>query len=694
MQGKNILKMPIQYVKGVGPKKSQLLGRLGIFTPEDVLYNLPRRYEDRTNFTPISKVTVGQHCAIKGEVLTYGVKRTKRGLSVFQVAVGDDTGVIYGIWFNQPYLRQYFKVGQRIIMYGKVELYDVVVMPQPEYEFIEDQPDEDSLHMGRIVPIYSLTKELTQRYLRSLTKKVIDEYGRFLVEIMPTKIRARNKLVDIKFAINNIHFPVSDDALKRAYRRIIFEEFFIIQLAVALKRKGIREKEGLRHQIEGELVESFKRSVPFQLTDGQKAAMAMIEQDMQGYRPMNRLLEGEVGSGKTIVAAYAMVLTVQNGYQGVFMVPTEILAEQHFFNLNRWLGPLGINVELLINGTKEPARQRIKEQLSSGEIDIIVGTHTLIQDDVIFKRLGLCVIDEQHKFGVTQRNLLRKKGQNPHILIMTATPIPRTLALTVFGDLDVSVIKELPPGRRPVSTYWVEEQRRDSVYEFVKEQLRQGHQAYIVYPRVYSEKGGSDDIKSATSMFEILKEKVFSNFKVGLLHGQLSSEQKEKVISDFKNGQIDVLVSTILVEVGIDVPNASVMVVENAERFGLSQLHQLRGRIGRGEFDSYCILLSNPKTSQAKRRLQAMTETLDGFAIAEEDLQLRGPGEIFGTRQHGIPELRFGSVVEDADIMELARKEAFAIIAEDPELSHPQNRHLRENLTLRFKGRLDLISVG
>ena len=703
MQDKNIstlplrtgdgLKIPVQYIKGVGPKRADLLRQMALHTAEDILYNLPRRYEDRSNFTPISKVTSGQRYTLKGQVLTFGLKKTKRGIPVFQVAIGDNTGVIYAMWFNQPFVKKYFKVGQKIILYGKVDMYDVLVINQPEYEILDDNDDgEDSAHIGRIAPIYPLTKEVAQKFIRALTKKVVEAYSRFLHDTLPTKIRAKNKLVDIRFAINNIHFPTSNENLKRAYQRIVFEEFFILQCAIALRKKDVKTEEGLSHRVEGKLIESFKKSIPFELTKGQAEAIRHIENDMKDSKPMNRLLEGDVGSGKTIVATYALVLTVQNGFQGTIMVPTEILAEQHYLNLSKILVPLGINVSLLIRSIPDSTKEKIKQQIKDGDADIVVGTHALIQEDIDFKRLGLCVIDEQHKFGVTQRDILRRKGKKPDVLVMTATPIPRTLALTVYGDLDISVIRELPPGRRPISTYWVEDDERKKVYKFVEEQVKLGRQAYIVYPRIHESK--SSEVLAATQMYDRLKDEVFKDFKVGLIHGQIDGAEKDKIMAGFKKGQINILISTVVIEVGIDVPNASVMVIENAERFGLAQLHQLRGRIGRGEHDSYCILLSNPTTKDAKKRLEALTETVDGFAIAEEDLELRGPGEFFGTRQHGLPEIRFGNIISDMEIMEQARKEAFELIQRDPGLNAPENKLLKEILYSRFKGRTGLIYVG
>ncbi|MDD5496138.1 MAG: ATP-dependent DNA helicase RecG, partial [Candidatus Omnitrophica bacterium] len=504
-----------------------------------------------------------------------------------------------------------------------------------------------------------------------------------------------------RFAINNIHFPVTFDNLDKAYRRIVFEEFFTLQLALALKKKGARLKEAAASfNVKGELSEAFLKGLPFELTGGQKKAITEIEHDVSSDRPMNRLLEGDVGSGKTVVAAYALALAAQNGFQGVMMAPTEVLARQHFISLSELLMPLGVNTALLVQGIDPKTKERICSDIREGRINVIVGTHAIIQEAVAFKALGLAVIDEQHKFGVTQRAVLKHKGRNPHILIMTATPIPRTLALTVYGDLDISVIREMPKGRKAIATYWVEEDKRSEVYAFVKEELGKGRQAYVVCPLIESSELGvrnlefRDKRKSAVDVYEKLKDEVFGNFEVGLLHGRMSSKEKEKVMKDFKKGKIGILVSTIVIEVGIDIPNATVMLVENAERFGLAQLHQLRGRVGRGEHESYCILLADPGTDAARERLKAVEGTFDGFEIAQADLDIRGPGEFFGTRQHGLPEIRFGNIMKDFDIMEIARKEAFSLVAKDPGLREEHHRRLKESLTARFRGKLELVNVG
>jgi len=690
MQEKNILQTPVRYFKGVGPKRSEDLARLAIQVADDVLYYLPFRYEDRSTFTRIRDLAAGQAHAVRGEIFAATTRRTKTGLAMFQATVTDQSGFIHAVWFNQPYLKDYILRGQKVILYGKVEKYERLQFVNPEYEIVKEG-EPVSIHMGRIVPIYASTGQLTQKYLRTLTFLVTSKYGRCVTERLPTYIIAREKLVDIKFAIKNIHFPASFESLERAYRRIVFEEFFMLQLALAMKKRGRKDSEdGLGHVLSGELAHVFRKSLPFELTAGQKNAIADIERDMSSTRPMNRLLEGDVGSGKTVVAAHALVLTVQNGFQGVIMAPTEVLARQHFISLSELLMPLGINVALLIGGIDPGTKKTMYSDIRDGKIDLIVGTHAILQEGVAFKKLGLVVVDEQHKFGVTQKATLKDKGYNPHILVMTATPIPRTLALTVYGDLDISVIREMPKGRKPIVTYWVEEAKRRRVYDFIIEELAAGRQAYVVCPLIEGRSSG----KSVTETFEKLKNEIFTDHKVGLLHGRMAPKDKEKIMKDFKKGKIDVLVSTVVIEVGIDVPNATVMLIEDADRFGLAQLHQLRGRVGRGEHESYCILLADPKTDEASERLKAIEGTLDGFQIAEADLTIRGPGEFFGTRQSGLPEIRFGNILKDFAIMEIARKEAFNLVAVDPNLSQDHHRLLKEALVARFKDKFDLMDVA
>jgi len=693
--------IPVRYVKGVGPARAEILARLDIATVEDLLYHFPRRYEDRSHFNPINKVKVGEYATIKGEVLTSGLRRG-RGLALFKMAVGDESGVIYAVWFNQPYMQKVFKSGDKVVLYGKVqpqrlgkvERYKDVQITNPEFEIIKGEGEESAssmelIHTGRIVPIYPLTEGISQRGMRSVIKNLLDRYLEDVVEFLSSDIRARNKLPELKQALLNIHFPESEDLRKLAYERIVFDEFFVLQVALAQRRAKIKGSEGgIAHKAGGELLGSFRSVIPFELTEAQEKAVSDIEKDMVSTKPMNRLLEGDVGSGKTIVAAHALVLTVSNGHQGALMAPTEILAQQHFMNLNKLLSPLGINIVLLTNSVVDEARDDAKRMIEEGRANIIVGTHALIEEEIKFKDLGLAVVDEQHKFGVDQRAQLKKKGSNPDMLFMTATPIPRTLAMSLYGDLDLSVLDEMPKGRIPPKAYWVGEERREGIYKFIAQEVVGGSQAFIVYPLI--EKGKKEDLKAATDMYEKFKDDIFPKFKVGLIHGRLDNEEKERVMAGFKSGKVQILVSTTVIEVGIDNPNVSVMLIENPERFGLSQLHQLRGRIGRGNQRSYCILLSDTESDEAKKRLKALINTTSGFNIAEEDLQLRGPGEFFGTRQHGLPELRYANLVANVKQLEIARKEAFESVSRDPELKEPGHRQLREMIARKFSERAAL----
>lgn len=685
----NPLQKSAQYIKGVGPRRYELLNRLGIYTIEDLLSYFPRRYEDRSSFTPVSKLVIGESQTIKGQVMACGLRRARRGIAIYEVAVADSTGVLYAIWFNQPFMRNVFRPGQSVVFYGKVEKYKRLQMNSPEYEIMEDE-SKDSLNIGRIVPVYSLTENITQKYLRKITYSALTKYSVSFEDSLSTSIRARYRFLDLETAMKNIHYPRSFQFLELARRRLVFEEFFALQVAIALRKNSAKKEIGVSHRIEGELTREFLSNLPFELTKDQLKVIKEIETDMNKPSPMNRLLQGDVGSGKTVVAAYALALAIQNGYQGALMAPTEILAEQHYYVLSKMLLPLGIKVELLISGLSDPAKDKVRDQVRSGQIQLIVGTHALIQENVEFSNLGLVVIDEQHKFGVVQRAALKQKGLNPDILVMTATPIPRTLALTFYGDFDISTIKELPSGRKPISTYWVGENKRQNIYDFIRNQLKEGRQAYMVCPLIEeSDKIGSS---AAKKMHEKARY-AFADFRVGLLHGKMSAEDKEKVMKDFKNKKIDILVATVVIEVGIDVPNASVMLIENAERFGLSQLHQLRGRIGRGEYESYCILVSDESSEEARKRLQAMTQTQDGFRISQEDLMLRGPGEFLGTRQSGLPEFKIADIIADMKLLEAARFEAGQLIRQDPELTDPSNAKIKKMVRERFKDKIELAAI-
>lgn len=686
------LNISAQFIKGVGPSRLKLLNKLGINTIEDILYCFPRRYEDRSRIKHISEIKPGNFETIKVKALSLGTRISKKGMNIFQMAVGDGTGVIYATWFNQPYMKDKFKEGQELILYGKIEKYHWFQISSPDYEILTGTK-EDSAHMGRIVPIYPLTENLNQRWFRNILKFSVDNYVSEVADILPFDIRRRNNLIALKEAVKNCHFPVSEIVLKRARERLVFDELFILMTAVALKRAICKmELTSYPHTLQGALIEKFKNSLPFELTKSQKKVIDEIIGDMKKSRPMNRLLQGDVGSGKTIVSLFALLLAVENGNQAVLMAPTEILAEQHFNSIKKFFKDMDVRVVLIAGDLKASERSRRRHMIEVGEADIIVGTHSIIQEGVNFRKLALIVIDEQHKFGVMQKLLLKSKAENPHILVMTATPIPRTLALTVYGDLDTSVIDELPPGRKSIQTLYFEEKNRQKVYAIAEAEVKAGRQVYVVYP-IISESEKSD-LRAAIQMHKELKE-MFPGIIIELLHGRMKSQDKDKIMDGFRDNKINILVSTIVIEVGVDVPNATCMVIEHAERFGLSQLHQLRGRVGRGGFASYCILIANPKTEDSVRRIQAMLKTQDGFKIAEEDLSIRGPGEFFGTEQHGFPELKIADIVRDRKILEVARHEAFEMITEDRFLIQAEHQLIKNMLRKKFnREELELVNVA
>ena len=701
---KNRLLTPIQYVKGVGPKLAGLFEKKGILTVEDALYFLPRSYEDRRDLKKISGLKTGSKETGFGEIMLSGValyqNKRKR---VFEVVVGDGSGVITLKWFhgNERYLRDRFKKGRKLIFSGEVRWFNYQKeIHHPDVEMIEGDIEEDYLNFKRIVPIYSETEGLHQRTLRRLMKNVLDGYADVLSSPIPQEILERQTLIDFREAFQRVHFPPDGESIELlnlqqsdGHRRIIFDEFFFLELGMALKKRGMALETGISFKTDGPVARRLLDRLSFQLTRAQERVLAEIKEDMERSHPMNRLIQGDVGSGKTVVALLAGLYAVECGYQAAMMAPTEVLAEQHYLNLHRWLEPLGIKVALLTSNIKGSEREDLYERIRRGDVQLVIGTHALIQEAVEFHRLGLAIIDEQHKFGVVQRGLLKRKGENPDVLVMTATPIPRTLAMTIYGDLDVSLIDEMPPGRMPVATKVFPESARERIYRIVGEEVRKGRQAFIVYPLV--EESEKLDLKDATRMADHLQKDVYTDFRIGLLHGRMKSEEKEAIMMEFKEGKIQILVATTVIEVGIDIPNASVMVVEHAERFGLSQLHQLRGRIGRGRYPSKCILLAQYRSSEEARiRLRAMEKTTNGFQIAEEDLALRGPGEFFGIRQSGLPDFRVAHIVRDTPILIEARKEAFRLIQEDPALIHPSHSDLKKFLMERWKGRLELATIG
>jgi ATP-dependent DNA helicase RecG len=698
------LSTPIQYVKGIGPKLARLFEKKGIRTVEDALYFLPRAYEDRRHLRKIADLEAGKRQTGFGEVLLSGMAffpySRKR---VFQAVVGDESGTLILKWFHGHgrYFKERFKKGRKLIFSGDVKVFNGKrEIVHPDVEGVEGDIEEDSINFKRIVPIYSETEGLHQRTLRRLVKTVVDEYADGLSSPIPEDILERLRLVDFREAFRRVHFPTDEASVSGlnlhrspGHRRIIFDEFFFLELGLAIRKQGVTLEEGIPFRSPGQLCQKLMERLPFQLTGAQQRVLSEIRQGITQPHPMNRLIQGDVGSGKTAVALLASLDVIEGGSQAALMVPTEVLAEQHYFNLRPWVEPLGVHVVLLTSNIKGQEREEIYDKVRAGRAQLVIGTHAMIQEAVEFQRLGLAIIDEQHKFGVVQRGLLKKKGSHPHLVVMTATPIPRTLAMTVYGDLDVSVIDEMPKGRMPVETKVFPESARPRVYRILEEEIEKGRQAFIVYPLV--EESEKLDLRDATQMAEHLQKDVFPTFRVGLLHGRLKSDEKESIMREFKEGRIHVLVSTTVIEVGIDIPNASIMVVEHAERFGLSQLHQLRGRIGRGRHPSRCILMAPYRCSEEARvRLRAMEKTTDGFRIAEEDLNLRGPGEFFGIRQSGFPDFRVAHIIRDTSILVEARREAFRVIEKDPGLTHPSHASLKETLLKRWSGRLELATIS
>lgn len=664
---------PVQYVKGVGPRRSELLAKLGIKTVRDLLYHFPVRIEDRSRIVPVADLKPGEYAAVKGSVQARGLTKSYRGYKILKVAVSDDTGVVRAVWFNQPYLEKFFPAGSEVVLFGKADYEGGFQIVNPAFEVLSG--DNELLQAGCIVPIYPLTKDIYLKQLRRMLKEVFRKYGPALKEYLPGEIIRKNGLFPLPAALQGIHFPQSEEDWASARRRLIFDEFFLLQLALALRKKARGDGQGISHSSGGDLAGRFIRSLPFKLTGSQERVIGEIRADMARPAPMNRLVQGEVGSGKTVVAVASLLTAVEGGFQGAVLVPTEILAEQHFISMQKFLMPLGVKTALLVGGQGKKMRSEILDEIAGGDSDIVIGTHALLEEAVRFKNPGIIVIDEQHKFGVDQRDVLRRKGWGrSDLLMMSATPIPRSLALTAYGDLEVSTMGEVPSGGRRVQTYHVAGSRRGFMYAFIRQEVKKGRQAYFIYPVIdESEELG---LRSAVSMAGELKS-VFSGFTVGLLHGRMNSGEKEEVMRGFQEKETDILVCTSVVEVGIDVKNASVMVIEHPERFGLSQLHQMRGRVGRGEHPAYCFLAGEPAGEDARRRLEVLAGTSDGFSIAEEDLELRGPGQFLGTRQHGMPELRIGNIASDMELLQVAREEAFRLVADDPEMKSPENRRVK-----------------
>lgn len=674
------LQQDVQYLKGVGPNRARVLSHLEIKTIEDLLYYFPRSYQDRSKFKKIIDLISGEQETVLAEVIGKQEVKTRNRFTISKLVISDGFSLAYVVWFNQPYLLKNFRKGMQIMVFGKVERkMGEIQLLNAEIEVVGEKEEP----LGGIFPIYPSTNGFSQKIWRLIIRNALAMVRCSLKEFLPKKIKNKYKLMGIEAALENIHFPKNMEWMEAARKRLVFEELFLFQLGLALQRNSIKsEKKGISHQLKGELINKLMDCLPFQLTAAQSKVLEEIKKDLQDHRPMTRLVQGDVGAGKTIVATIALAYAIQGGYQGALMAPTEILAEQHFQSLSRLLAPLGIRVVLLIGGLTKKEKNKLIEQIKKGEIDLVIGTHALIQEEVSFANLGLAVTDEQHRFGVMQRVALQQKGANPDILVMTATPIPRTLALTLYGDLDVSVINQLPPGRKPIQTHWATFQSRSKVYSFARKQIEQGRQVYMVCPLV--EESEKLSAKAATELASNLQNEIFPNLNIGLLHGKMKPKEKDQIMKQFREGLLDILVSTTVIEVGVDVPNATVMIIENSERFGLAQLHQLRGRVGRGNHQSYCILLADPKTEEGQKRMRIMVQTENGFRIAEEDLKIRGPGEFLGIKQHGFPNFRAADLLRDFKILQAARTEAFNLILADPSLQKEEHRNLDLLLQLRF----------
>jgi ATP-dependent DNA helicase RecG len=687
------LEQSVTVVKGVGPKVAERLGELGIATIRDLLWHFPRLHQDRSHLTPIAELEVGEMGATTGRVCQVRLNRWRRGKAVLTAVVEDDTGQIAAVWFGMPYLKKTIQEGTRLVLWGKVTQKKRLSMLVPEFEIVPEdgRQDAETLNVDRIAPIYPATAGVGQKRFRRLLRRALDDFGDAVPEIFPDAFREERRLLPIREALEQLHFPDALKAADLARRRMVYQEFFLLETAVALRKRAIQEDlEGVVFKIDDRIDTRIRRRFPFRLTAAQERAVADITADMAQARPMNRLLQGDVGSGKTVVAAYAMLAAIAHKHQAALMAPTEILAAQHHRTLGRLLKGSRVRTLLLTGGATAAERRRSLTAIRAGEVDLVVGTHALIQHDVEFDRPGLVVVDEQHKFGVLQRAALRWKGIHPDVLVMTATPIPRSLALTVFGDLDLSTLDELPPGRQPVQTEIVPREGRPDAFARIRRELEAGRQAYVVYPLV--SESDTSDLKAATAMVEHLQRDVFPNHSVGLLHGQMKPEEKEQRMAAFRTGGDRVLVCTTVVEVGLDVPNATVMVIEHAERYGLSQLHQLRGRIGRGEHASTCFLMVDD--AEASEKLEILADTGDGFRIAEEDLKLRGPGEFLGTRQHGLPPLAVGDFSQDIQLLLEARRDAFKLVASDPKLKRRSHKALRTEVESRFAQVLELAAIG
>ena len=683
----------IQFLKGVGPARKKLFENLGVRTIEDLFYLFPRRYEDRRKITPLGELKPGETQVAVGFVSAKGGRRSFFNKKhIFEIILEDEGSRVFCTWFNQPYLANYFHPGDRVVVYGRVEVFNnKLQIVSPEYEIISE--GDEGLSTGRIVPVYPLTKGISQRYLRKVMAYALDHHVKDLVDVIPFGVRERQRLWPLGKSIQQVHFPDDELSQQEADHRLCFDEFFLFQVSVILRRLTFLRKKGIAHIIARPFHERFYKAFPFKLTASQEKAIGDIAEDMRKKAPMLRLLQGDVGSGKTVVSFYGCLAAVTNGRQAAIMCPTEILAEQHFDTFTRYFaaGPFGEVRTALLNSTlKKKDKEALYSRIKAGEVDVVVGTHALLEEGVAFKDLSFVAVDEQHKFGVKQRALLSSKGENPDVLVMTATPIPRTLCLTLYGDLDVSVIDEKPAGRGEIKTYHFTGEQAEGVYKRVAEWVHKGTQAYIVYPVI--EENEKTDLKAAVAMYERFCRDDFKDLRVGLVHGRLPKGEAREVMDRFKRHEIDILVTTTVLEVGIDVPNANVMVIEHADRFGLAQLHQLRGRIGRSEKSAICILLGESASEDGKLRLESIIKTTNGFKIAQNDLEIRGPGQYFGRHQHGLNELRMVDPLTQIDVLEAARQEAVELVKADPVLkAHPL---VKQTIRQRYPEYLKRVLAG
>jgi ATP-dependent DNA helicase RecG len=682
---------PVQFLKGVGPQRAELLQRLELHTARDVLFHFPRDYQDLTDHREVIELEEGKLQSVCGIVEDVELRSIGIGRSLLGVLVHGRTGFLRATWFNQAFIRERFVVGQRVMLSGKPK--HKGLMWEMSHPRVETLADDEEAPPGRILPVYPATEGLPQWQIRRIVRSVLESHGGLLEEVFPEPYLAAHALWPIGRALAEIHFPGGHENLQQARRRFVYQELFILQLGLAVKRYQQRaHADAPRLVATTEIDARIRRLFPFTLTAGQEQAIAQIAADMTGPVPMNRLLQGDVGSGKTIVAVYAMLLAVAHGYQTVLMAPTEVLARQHSLTLNRLLAASSVRRAQLTGGLPPKVRSELLEQIATGRMDLIVGTQAVIQESVAFDRLGLVVIDEQHRFGVKQRAMLRQSGQDLHYLVMTATPIPRTVTMTLFGDLDVSTIPDTPPGRQKIHTYLADETQRERWWQFFCRKLREGRQGYVVVPLV--EESEELMVTSLDEAYEALSNGPLEAFRLGLIHGRMNGAEKDAVMDRFRNGEIQVLVCTSVVEVGVDVPNATLMTIEAAERFGLAQLHQLRGRITRGRYPGFCCVFANPQSPESTERLKAFVSTTDGFRLAEVDFALRGPGELLGTKQHGLPPFRIANLLRDAEILAEARRDAHALVDADPKLADPAHARLKRMMLVRYGQALELGDVG